>query len=228
MIRAILLDAAGTLILPSEPVADVYARHFAAAGWPVEAGRLSGAFRSAFEDAGDPPYPDFPEGDLAERAWWRTVVVATARHAGVEMRGDLLEQCYTGLFEHYASGDAWTVFPEVRPQLARWRAGGFRLAVVSNFDRRLHRILDELGLAPFFDSIVCSADARARKPAPTIFRHALERLDVSPAEAVHLGDCPVADGGGAAGLEIAGFVLKRPGITLLDADRWLAEEFCSK
>jgi putative hydrolase of the HAD superfamily len=228
MIRAILLDAAGTLIRPSEPVADVYARYFAAAGWPVEAGRLGGAFRSAFEDAGDPPYPDFPEGDLAERAWWRTVVVATARHAGVEMRGDMLERCFTGLFGHYASGDAWTVFPEVRPQLEHWRANGFRLAVVSNFDSRLHRILNELDLASAFDAVVCSADARARKPDAVIFRQALDRLDVSPAEAVHIGDCPVADGRGAVGLGIAGFVLKRPEITLLDADRWLENEFCSK
>jgi putative hydrolase of the HAD superfamily len=228
MIRAILLDAAGTLIRPSEPVADVYARHFAAVGCPVEADRLSGAFRSAFGDAGDPPYPDFTEGDLAERAWWRTVVVATARHAGVEMRGEALERCFGGLFEHYASGDAWTVFPEVRAQLERWRADGFRLAVVSNFDRRLHRILNELDLASAFDAVVCSADARARKPDPAIFRQALDRLDVSPTEAVHIGDCPVADGRGAVGLGIAGFVLKRPEITLLDADRWLENEFCSK
>jgi len=228
MIRAILLDAAGTLIRPSEPVADVYARHFAAAGWPVEAGRLTDAFRSAFAGAGDPSYGDFPEGDLAERTWWRKVVAATARVAGVEMPDQALARCFAGLFEHYASGEAWAVFPEVRAQLEHWRANGFRLAVVSNFDRRLHRILDELELVPVFDAVVCSADARARKPDAVIFRQALDRLDVSPAEAVHIGDCPVADGRGAVGLGIAGFVLKRPEITLLDADRWLENEFCSK
>lgn len=228
MIRAILLDAAGTLIRPSEPVADVYARYFAATGWPVDAGRLSDAFRSAFGGAGDPSYPDYPEGDLAERAWWRNVVAATARAAGVEMPDEALERCFAGLFEHYASGDAWAVFPEVRQQLARWRSRGFLLAVVSNFDRRLHRILDELDLASAFDAVVCSADARARKPDSAIFRQALDRLDVSPVEAVHIGDCQVADGGGAAGLGIAGFVLERPEITLLDADRWLGNEFCSK
>ncbi|HEY8962516.1 MAG TPA: HAD family hydrolase, partial [Luteolibacter sp.] len=141
MIRAILLDAAGTLIRPSEPVADVYARHFAAAGWPVEAARLNDAFRSAFGGADDPGYRDFPDGDSAERAWWRKVVAATARHAGLVLPGDALERCFAGLFEHYASGDAWAVFPEVRLQLERWRANGFRLAVVSNFDRRLHGIL---------------------------------------------------------------------------------------
>ena len=228
MIRAILLDAAGTLIRPSEPVAEVYARHFATAGWPVEAGRLSDAFRSAFGNAGDPLYHDFPEGDSAERAWWRKVVAATARHAGVEMPDEALERCFRRLFEHYASGDAWTVFPEVRPRLVNWRAEGFRLAVVSNFDRRLHRILDELDLASAFGAVVCSADAGARKPDPAIFRRALDELGVSPAEAVHMGDCPVADGRGAGDLGIAGFVLKRPEITLLDADRWLGNEFCSK
>lgn len=228
MIRAILLDAAGTLIRPFEPVADVYARHFTAAGWPVEASHLSDAFRSAFEGAGDPSYGDFPEGDLAERAWWRKVVMATARHARVEMPDEALERCFHGLFQHYASGGAWTVFPEVRSQLARWRANGFRLAVVSNFDRRLHHILDELDLASAFGEVICSADAGARKPDPAIFRQALDRLCVSPAEAVHIGDCPVADGRGAGDLGIAGFVLKRPEITLLDADRWLANEFCSK
>jgi putative hydrolase of the HAD superfamily len=228
MIRAILLDAAGTLIRPAEPVAEVYARHFAAAGRPVDAGRLSDAFRSAFGGAGDPAYHDFPDGDSAERAWWRNVVASTARHVGVELPGDALERCFAGLFEHYASGDAWAVFPEVRERLASWRTSGFRLAVVSNFDRRLHRILDELDLVSSFDAVVCSADARVRKPDPAIFRQALERLDASPAETVHIGDCPVADGGGAGNLGIAGFVLKRPEITLLEADRWLVEEFCSK
>jgi putative hydrolase of the HAD superfamily len=100
--------------------------------------------------------------------------------------------------------------------------------VVSNFDRRLHRILDELDLASAFDAVVCSADARARKPDPAIFREALDRLGALPAEVVHIGDCPVADGRGAGDLGIEGFVLKRPEITLLDANRWLRNEFCSK
>jgi putative hydrolase of the HAD superfamily len=209
VIRALLFDAAGTLIEPAEPVAGVYARHAAAAGLRLEAAAIGEAFRQAFSSSGDPAWQDHPEGDAAERAWWRRVVGLTlSGAAGQSLPENLLHDCFEPLFAHYAEAAAWRVFPEVAEVLARAGREGFRVAVVSNFDRRLHRILEGLDLS--FEFVLTSADARARKPAPSIFRQALGRLGLPAGQVLHVGDSPSADGEGARAAGIEAFLLDRP------------------
>jgi len=71
------------------------------------------------------------------------------------------------------------------------------LGVVSNFDRRLPALLEGLGIGACFDAIVLPSDAGVEKPDPRIFAFALERLRVSAAEAVYVGDSPTRDLSGA-------------------------------
>ena len=49
-IDAILLDAAGTLIAPAEPVAETYARFARQHGVEIEIAKLKDAFRAVFDD----------------------------------------------------------------------------------------------------------------------------------------------------------------------------------
>lgn len=215
VIRALLFDAAGTLIEPAEPVAEVYARHAAAHGLHLEAGRIKTAFASFFPTTGDPEWNVFPEGDRAEQEWWRRLVEKTLCHAaGRTLDARLVERCFLDLFACYADPAAWRVFPEVPEVLSAARDAGFRLAVVSNFDLRLHGILRGHGLV--FDAVVTSADARARKPDPRVFRHALRTLDIQPGEAFHAGDSRPADLGGARASGIRAFLLERPDNSLRD------------
>ena len=206
VIRALFLDAAGTLIEPVEPVAEVYARAAAAIGEPVDPATLKAAFVRAFGSLGDPAWDAHPDGDTAEREWWQRVVAATFGHAPGSQAGGAV---FESLFAHYADPAAWRVFPEVPEVLAAGREAGLRLAVVSNFDRRLHGIL--AGHSLHFDAVVTSADAACRKPAAGIFRRALDLLDLAPAEVFHAGDSVAADVHGAEGLGIAAFHVDRPG-----------------
>ena len=107
------------------------------------------------------------------------------------------------LYGHYASAPAWRVYPEVPGVLAALRERRIVLAVVSNFDSRLPPLLDALGLAPFFEAVVCSGAAGAAKPDRAIFAHALAALGVEASEALHVGDSREADydGARAAGIE---------------------------
>jgi HAD superfamily hydrolase (TIGR01509 family) len=76
-----------------------------------------------------------------------------------------------------------------------------RLAVVSNWDVGLHAHLVELGLDRLLDAVVTSAEAGAPKPAPAIWRLALERLGSEAERSVHVGDSEAdAEGAYAAGL----------------------------
>ena len=89
-------------------------------------------------------------------------------------------------------------YPEVPAVLARLRAGGARLAVVSNWDVSLHDVLERTGLRALVDAVVISAELGVAKPDPAIFRAALERLaGARAAEAIHVGDSVEHDVAGA-------------------------------
>ena len=94
-------------------------------------------------------------------------------------------------------------YPEVPDVLARLRAGGARLAVVSNWDVSLHDVLERTGLRPLVDAVVISAELGVAKPHPAIFLAALQRLGATADGAVHVGDSLEHDvaGARAAGLE---------------------------
>ena len=79
----------------------------------------------------------------------------------------------------------------------------YRLGVVSNFTGNLTRCLEELGLAPLFDSVIDSAILGRRKPDPKIFRWALATLDADANASWMIGDNFEADIRPAAGLGMA-------------------------
>lgn len=219
----ILFDAAGTLIEPAQPVEEIYQRVFAEFGWEVAAADLRTSFRATFGGLGDPHFSDHMDGDSAERAWWREVVRRTAQAVGIEPEGDAFDRCFEDLFGYYASGSAWSVFPEVEEVLEEMQGRGIKLAVVSNFDRRLHRVLAEQGLAERFELILTSADVSSRKPSPVILQEAMNRLGHTPRETWLVGDSQAADGGAAMAAEIRVFILDRPHTTLINFSRELGE-----
>ncbi|HVJ46302.1 MAG TPA: hypothetical protein VM511_07950, partial [Luteolibacter sp.] len=90
----LLFDAAGTLIEPSEPVEQVYARHFAMRNWTSDPAVIRSGFRETFHSLGDPEFGENGSGEDAERAWWRKVVERTAVSAGIDPADDLFEPCF--------------------------------------------------------------------------------------------------------------------------------------
>lgn len=64
----------------------------------------------------------------------------------------------------------------------------YRLGLISNFYGNAAVLCDEAGLAESLEVILDSMRIGVGKPDPEIFRIALRRLDVEPAEAVFIGD----------------------------------------
>lgn len=94
--------------------------------------------------------------------------------------------------------DFVTVDPRTRALLIRLRRAGIRTAVVSNGRAASQRRkLRNTGIDEVVDEIVVSAEVGAAKPATGIFRHALNAIGADPAEALFVGDNPVADIRGA-------------------------------
>jgi putative hydrolase of the HAD superfamily len=99
--------------------------------------------------------------------------------------------------------ELWSVvLPGVPEALAKLRAAGLRLVVVSNADGTVEEGLTRVGLATHLDLVIDSSVVGFEKPDPRIFHTALERAGCDPGRTVHVGDVYAADvvGARAAGL----------------------------
>jgi putative hydrolase of the HAD superfamily len=201
-IKGVFFDAAGTLFETREPVGETYARFARAYGIDASAHAVNAAFRRVFRDA--PPLafgPGLEPHELRrlERDWWRSLVAQTFADIGQFTDFDAY---FDSLFEFFADPAHWIADPQALQTLTGLRERGLKLGVISNFDYRLYRILDGLGLGRWFDSVTISSETGYAKPSLRIFQSALERLGLTPAEAVHIGDSEPLDlaGASAAGL----------------------------
>jgi putative hydrolase of the HAD superfamily len=192
-IRAVLLDALGTLIELERP-------------WPHLVDELAARGVVVGED-------DARAAMLAEMAYYRAhhdeaVDWAALKDLRRRCAAVVQEQLQTSLplddvLDALLGAIRFRAYPEVPDVLARLRAGGARLAVVSNWDVSLHDVLERTGLRPLVDAVVISAELGVAKPDPAIFRAALDRLGAVADGAVHIGDSLEHDvaGARAAGLE---------------------------
>jgi putative hydrolase of the HAD superfamily len=221
MTKAIFFDAVGTLIFLPRSVGEHYRAVAARFGADIPATELQQAFRRAGAAAPARPAIPTPRPD-DDKGWWRALVesvleqtLAAGQRAAFP-RAAFFEAAYA----HFAQPEVWTLFPEAAEVLGRLRAEGYRLGVISNFDRRLETILTGLGVRHFFETVIVSSQCGADKPDPRIFRCALAALDVAPGEAVHTGDDPLRDGGAEA-LGMRFFHLDRPRTSLRGLAGWL-------
>ncbi|CAK0787258.1 hypothetical protein CVIRNUC_010476 [Coccomyxa viridis] len=176
-LRALLVDAAGTLISPSEPVAEVYLQYAKEYGCDLTEKQVLQNFRRAFSS----PWTKSLHRYVGDgRPFWSFIV---SQSTGCS-QPELLER----LYQHFAQPSAWDVSPGAARALQRIRESGLKMAVVSNFDLRLRPLLEALGLDQLFDALIISAEVEAEKPNPAIFEAAFDALGVQPAEAVHVGD----------------------------------------
>lgn len=75
----------------------------------------------------------------------------------------------------------------------------YKLGLVTNGPSRTQRPkIEQFGLGAFLDVLIVSEEAGVAKPDPAIFRLALEQLDVTPAQALYVGDSLEFDLPGAA------------------------------
>ena len=112
---------------------------------------------------------------------------------------------------YHAPMGFWTAMePEADEALRLARERGLRTAVISNSNGTVADILTHLGLAQHLEFVIDSSKVGVEKPDPRIFRIALERAGLAPAEAVYVGDLYSIDvlGARAAGLKA---ILMDPG-----------------
>lgn len=172
--KALFVDAAGTLLYPREPVGVTYARAARRRGHPCDPVVVEARFRAAFRARREEPQAE--DG----RAFWAPLV---AEAVGVD-DPELFEE----LYEWYARPRAWWVDTEALRVLGDLGRAGIRLGILSNWDARLRTLYHRFALDRMFGFLVLSAEHGVEKPDPRIFEIACRVAGVEPHQAVHVGD----------------------------------------
>jgi HAD superfamily hydrolase (TIGR01549 family) len=107
------------------------------------------------------------------------------------------------LVENTQNSANWDqILPGTRDALERIR-GKFRIAVISNADGGIERILSRCGIADCFESITDSGILGVEKPRREIFEAALKAMKASAGESLYVGDVYSVDyvGARSAGMD---------------------------
>jgi HAD superfamily hydrolase (TIGR01549 family) len=89
--------------------------------------------------------------------------------------------------------DAWntgvTYYPHIKPFIKKLKKN-YSLSIISNTNYALlvKNNLEKMGIYNDFDLIITSVEHGTMKPNPEIFHDTLKKLQVNPANAMHIGD----------------------------------------
>jgi putative hydrolase of the HAD superfamily len=214
VIKAIFLDAAGTLIYLPQSVGRHYALVGERIGLRLDASALDRAFASSWKQMPARSAIDGPRED-DDKGWWRELVFRVLDQVAPEVRELDRDAFFEGAYGHFAEPGVWDLYPEVSEVLVALQRR-FELSVISNFDGRLRMILEHLGVSKFFSHVFLSSELGADKPDPEIYRCAMELAGFQPNETLHVGDDAVRDWHGATAAGLSIFRLERPQNSLRD------------
>uniref|UniRef100_UPI00398EDA97 haloacid dehalogenase-like hydrolase domain-containing protein 3 isoform X1 n=1 Tax=Pristiophorus japonicus TaxID=55135 RepID=UPI00398EDA97 len=185
--RLLTWDVKGTLLRVRHSVGELYSSEAKLHGVPVEAEALDRSFLAAFR-AQDQQFPNYGLGQgLSSQQWWVAMVKHTFRLCGVSDER-VLSPLAENLYQGFCSARNWELFDDVKDTLIHCNGLGIRMAVISNFDRRLEQILVNCDLRQHFEFVLTSEDIGTAKPDHRIFIEALGRAQMEPEQATHIGD----------------------------------------
>jgi HAD superfamily hydrolase (TIGR01549 family) len=201
-LRAVLFDVDFTLAQPGpllgpEGYRAAGERH----GLALEPARYAEARAAAVLDL-----EHHPELDHDEEVWIR-FTEDIVRGMGGE--GEPVRAVAVEITRGWERSENFELYDDALPILGALRDQGLAIGLVSNTGRDLDAFIRHFRLA--VDAWISSGVHGKVKPSPTIFRAALEMLDVEPEEAVMVGDSPVDDVEGARALGMQAFLVDRAG-----------------
>ena len=161
-ITTLLFDWDGTVVESAQLGLTAYEKAFAEIGGPFD----HETYRAVYS----PNWLSVYEGLGLPKEQWQRADELWTRHYG-EQVAELVE-------------GAGKTITELRRK-------GYRLGVVSSGnDCRVNREIEELGLAGFFEVVVCHEQTRNRKPHPEGLETAMRSLGSSQTEVGYVGDTP--------------------------------------
>ncbi|XP_018414836.1 PREDICTED: haloacid dehalogenase-like hydrolase domain-containing protein 3 [Nanorana parkeri] len=186
-LRLLTWDVKDTLLRLRIPVGQQYQAEANRRGLQVDPSVLEASFRQVYQSY----WRLFPNYGLSQgmtsHQWWLDVVSRTFHLSGVQDKGTV-QPLAEKLYQDFCTAKYWEVLPGAREALQGCGDLGLKMAVISNFDRRLEDILRNCDLDRHFHFVLTSEGAGCSKPDLKIFRKALSHAGVSPQHSAHIGD----------------------------------------
>ncbi len=204
MTRAVLFDVDFTLIYPGPTFQGPGYHAFSARhGIDVDSARFDTAVASSAW------LLDLPEDTVYEDE----IHIRYTRHILEQMGAsgniDALDACAREIYREWAACQHFELYDDVPEVLKALAAAGLRIGLVSNSHRCLASFQTHFELQGLISATVSSSDHGMMKPHPSIFRAALELMDVPPGAAMMVGDSVAHDIAGALRLGMRATLLHR-------------------
>lgn len=211
--EAVFFDVGNTLLYPHPSVAEVCREILAEAGHTHDLSAIEPLMPLV-----DAYYEDryraddtFWTNEEETSSVWVGMYSLLCRRLGIEEDAETIAR---RVYDAFGDSARWRAFDDVAAAFERLRARRVGVGIISNWDRRLPRLLDGLGLTPLVDTIVTSADVGMHKPDPRIFELACRRMGVDPGACAHVGDHYYADVLGAQVAGLTPVLIDRKGVCL--------------
>lgn len=205
--HTIFFDVGGTLLRTHPSVGEIYAEIARRHGIEVDGIEVGNRMRRNFFEERDGnrdkrlETADHSLSLESSRRFWYGLV-----KAGLGPAGDVpqFDAYFDDVFEEFGRAHRYRFFADVEPVLGSLEKMGCRLGIISNWDTRLRRVLEEMDVARRFKVIVISGEVGCEKPDPAIYSIAREMAGARPHDPLlQIGDSRRDDvlGAQAAGFE---------------------------
>jgi len=210
MIKAVFFDLYNTLVGYDPPREEIQAKVLKEFGIEVS----PEAFRHPLVIADEFIYQEHARSPLSKRSKEETMALY-AQYQGIVLKEagiDVSPELITGILGKWQQSNYKLVlFDDVMPALIHLKELGLILGLISNVDRDITSLWQELGLSALLQVVVTSQEVGFNKPQPEIFQEALKQAGVKSSEAIYVGDQYQIDVVGANGAGMGGVLLDRGG-----------------
>ncbi|QDT56678.1 Phosphatase [Caulifigura coniformis] len=177
-IQWVVFDAVGTLIFADPPVHMAYHRIGRKSGSEITPPLASQRFKEAITAR-----PATLETSAQqELEFWKSLVAKVLPDANHP------EGCFQRLWEHFAAPSSWGVYADVEETLDDLKSRGIQVAIASNFDHRLHTVMNGHRELKSITRRFISSEIGWKKPSPRFFEAIVKDLDAAPSSILMIGD----------------------------------------
>ena len=208
MIKAVFFDFYNTLATYDPPREEVWANACQENGIDVEVKTLFSSLTTADmywrnENLRSPIDKRTPEEKIDFYAEYANRII---EGAGAQASRDTIFKILAKIREYKWE---FKIFDDTLSTLKELDDRGLILGLISNVVQDMEPTYTELGLQPYLDFKVTSAEVGHDKPNPEIFQAALNKAQVNPEEVVYIGDQYDIDVVGARGVGMKALLIDR-------------------
>lgn len=196
----ITFDITGTLLTFNKSVGEIYSDAAKCFGITVEPTKITASFNKYMSEMSH-QHPNYGlYSGIGWHKWWKMVVLKSFKDNGENSKN--IEQLSDFLIDSFSKKNQWKLVDGSVDILDYLRKKDIHIGVISNYDPRLHKLLDDIGINKYFTFVITSYEAGFMKPDEQIFKEAQKKytdlgFKFDKNTTVHIGDSFTCDYCGA-------------------------------